>query len=436
MSSAAAVERADAAAWMGEIPEQWHVARLKYVARLGTGHTPSRQRPEYWEDCTIPWVTLADVWQLRDGRRTTITETAEKISELGLANSAAVLHPAATVILSRTASVGFSAILGVDAATSQDFMTWTCGPRLEPTYLLYVLRAMKQEFRRLVMGSTHKTIYMPDIERLTIPLPSVEEQQRVVAHVERELERLDRLVEKREKLLDLLAERERRLILLGVGGAFTTSERVKSSGLGWLPMIPVDWDVLPLRARYEVQLGKMLNPAAVAGTAPAPYLRNTNVQWDRLDLSDLAQMDFSAAERRKFALKPGDLLVCEGGEVGRAAQWAGELEECYYQKAIHRVRPRGTDHPRFLLYCLRAAAGLGVFAAEGKSTIPHLTAEKLRAHRFPFPPVDVQEALVQRLDEALQASSRLRHRVREQLQAIEEHRDTLIFGAVTRQLTE
>jgi type I restriction enzyme S subunit len=158
VSVAAAVERADAATWMGDIPEHWDVARLKYVAKLGTGHTPSRKVPDYWvpEECTIPWVTLGDVWQLRDGgRTTTIADTEEKISQIGLANSAAVLHPKGTVILSRTASVGFSAILGIDAATSQDFMTWTCGPRVVPMYLLYVLRAMKQVFRRLVMGSTH-----------------------------------------------------------------------------------------------------------------------------------------------------------------------------------------------------------------------------------------------------------------------------------------
>src|SRR5439155_8508766 len=103
---------------------RWPTVPIRYVARLGTGHTPSRQHPEYWEDCTIPWVTLADVGQLRDGTVDVITSTTENISPLGIANSSAVRHPAGTVILSRTASVGFSTILGVDMATSQDFATW------------------------------------------------------------------------------------------------------------------------------------------------------------------------------------------------------------------------------------------------------------------------------------------------------------------------
>ncbi|MGH9137910.1 MAG: S-4TM family putative pore-forming effector [Acidimicrobiales bacterium] len=93
-----------------------------------------------------------------------------KISPLGLAHSAAVRHPAGTVAFSRTASVGFSCILGVDMATSQDFVTWTCDPRLDQRYLLWVLRGERDDILRRTQGSTHKTIYMPDIEQLTIPL--------------------------------------------------------------------------------------------------------------------------------------------------------------------------------------------------------------------------------------------------------------------------
>jgi type I restriction enzyme, S subunit len=73
--------------WLGKIPAHWGVKRTKFAARLRSGHTPSRQHPEYWQDCMIPWFGLADVWQIRDGRIEYVSETAEKISELGLANS-------------------------------------------------------------------------------------------------------------------------------------------------------------------------------------------------------------------------------------------------------------------------------------------------------------------------------------------------------------
>lgn len=161
----------------------WPLAPVKYYARTGTGHTPSRNRDDYWipEECVVPWFTLADVNQIRDGRRWEVSETAERISEIGIANSSAQKHPARTVVLSRTASVGFSAVLQREMAVSQDFMTWTCGPDLDPFYLLVALRAMQPELRRLMYGSTHKTIYMPDLHALRIPLPPLDTQREIVA---------------------------------------------------------------------------------------------------------------------------------------------------------------------------------------------------------------------------------------------------------------
>ena len=116
--------------WTAEVPQHWAVANIRKVATMKTGHTPSRSKPEYWVDCTIPWFTLADVWQLREGRRTYLGDTTNLISEVGLANSAAELLPAGTVVLSRTASVGFSGIMPVEMATSQDFWNWIPGDRL------------------------------------------------------------------------------------------------------------------------------------------------------------------------------------------------------------------------------------------------------------------------------------------------------------------
>lgn len=160
---------------------------LKFFAATGTGHTPSRQHPEYWnpDDCVVPWFTLADVHQIRDGLRDIVSDTTEHISEVGIANSSAVKHPAGTVLLSRTASVGFAAVMGTEMAVSQDFMTWTCRAQLEPHYLLVALRAMQPELRGLMYGSTHKTIYMPDLHALRVPLPTLEDQRSIVARAER-----------------------------------------------------------------------------------------------------------------------------------------------------------------------------------------------------------------------------------------------------------
>lgn len=206
--------------WIEMRGASWREAKLTLVSRLGTGHTPSREHPEWWVDCNIPWITTGEVAQMRADRIEFITKTREAVSRLGLENSSAALHPAGTVVLCRTASAGYSAIMGRDMATSQDFVTWTCGPLLTPRYLLLCLRVMRQDLLgRLAMGSTHKTIYMPDIEGLRVPLPSIVEQDRIVEEVWKRLGPIHRVMDAVGSQIDLLDERRQALITAAVTGA-------------------------------------------------------------------------------------------------------------------------------------------------------------------------------------------------------------------------
>ena len=205
--------------WTSKTPQHWGNPKIGYVAKLGSGHTPSRSKPEWWvpQECTIPWITTGEVANLRSDRVEYIDRTRECVSEIGLANSSAVLHPAGTVVLCRTASAGYSGIMATDMATSQDFATWTCGPNLDPRFLLLCLRAMRPDLLgRLAMGSTHKTIYMPDIQSLTIPLPPMAEQQEIVKVVWEQLRILGTAEDRIAKQLTLLQEYRHALITLTV----------------------------------------------------------------------------------------------------------------------------------------------------------------------------------------------------------------------------
>jgi len=210
--------------WLGDVPEHWRVLQLRQTARLESGHTPSRSKPEYWVNCTVPWFTLADVWQVRSGEQKYVSETSEKVSKLGLENSSARLLPAGSVFLSRTASVGFAGILEVDMATSQDFAVWTCSCDLFNEYLYYVLLGMKPDFDRLMMGSTHKTIYMPDIEAIRITRPPMEEQKEIVHALSGQLVRFKSVIDKTERSIALLKERRSALITAAVTGQIDLRE--------------------------------------------------------------------------------------------------------------------------------------------------------------------------------------------------------------------
>jgi type I restriction enzyme, S subunit len=209
-------------AWADTLPAAWRSIKLGHFARMGSGHTPSRSHPEWWENCTIPWITTGEVSQVRHDRREIITKTRECISEVGMANSAAQLHPKGTVVLCRTASAGYSAVMGEDMATSQDFVTWTCGPQLDPFYLLWCLRAMRSDLLgRLAMGSTHKTIYVPDLQALRIPLPPLADQHRIVTDIRMNNANIDAAIDVLDRQAALLAERRQALITAAVTGGVT-----------------------------------------------------------------------------------------------------------------------------------------------------------------------------------------------------------------------
>lgn len=174
-------------------------------------------------------------------------------------------------------------------------------------------------------------------------------------------------------------------------------EQFKDSPLG---QIPKDWDVRLVGEVFDLQLGKMLSKASKIGHSPFPYLANRNVQWDEVDLSNLEWMDFNDNEREKFSLLPGDLLVCEGGESGRTAIWKGEMKNCYFQKAIHRLRPKDSQVlPDYMLRFMRQAFEHRFLTSfTSQTSITHLTREKFALLPLPLPKVEEQKAIVNALD--------------------------------------
>jgi type I restriction enzyme S subunit len=189
------------------------------------------------------------------------------------------------------------------------------------------------------------------------------------------------------------------------------------------------WQPVPLESVAEIQLGKMLSGKASKGESPAPYLRNANVQWGRLVLDDLLEMDFSHREREKFSLIPGDLIVCEGGEPGRCAVVTEPMRNIYYQKALMRVRPQPERlTPQFLQRFMRHAASRGVFRQGGnQSTIAHFPAVRLRALQVPLPPLSEQNRIAAILDTADALRTKRRESI-EQLDSLVQATFLEMFG--------
>ena len=184
---------------VGVIPIDWDATLLDSVAKRGSGHTPNKKHPEYW-DGDIKWISLRDSDRLD---ALYIYDTAAKITPAGIANSSAVLHPVGTVVLSRDAGVGKSAITTDVMAVSQHFMAWQCGSQLDNHFLYYWLQSKKLEFERIAIGSTIKTIGLPYFKQLEIPLPPLPEQKAIaqaLSDADAAIAELDRLIAKKRNI--------------------------------------------------------------------------------------------------------------------------------------------------------------------------------------------------------------------------------------------
>lgn len=174
----------------------------------------------------------------------------------------------------------------------------------------------------------------------------------------------------------------------------------KPSGVAWLGDVPAHWEVNTIKRGYEITLGKMLQTEQKASTdVSAPYLRSANVQAEKVDVSDVQAMWFTEHEVQQLALEPNDLVVCEGGDAGRSAIWHGEIDGCYFQNSVNRVRGVGNNTTFYLMRWLGVVKSCGYMDIVcNKATIAHLTKEKLANLPMLFPPADEQEAIADYLD--------------------------------------
>lgn len=248
--------------------------------------------------------------------------------------------------------------------------------RVSSKYLMRVINSSvgRQGIARHITGTTRKRISRKNLAKVTIPLPSLQEQKRIAGI----LDAADALRVKRRDAIASLDTLLQSTFLTLFGDPVTN---------------PMGWKAGKLREIGESRLGKMLDKRKQIGDCQFPYLANFNVQWGRFELSTLRCMDFNEADRKEFELRHGDLLVCEGGEVGRTAIWRGERENIYFQKALHRIRlePMKATPEYFQFYMWFMAQNGGFQDFTNSATIAHLTGVKLKKLSIPIPPIDLQQ---------------------------------------------
>jgi type I restriction enzyme S subunit len=210
----------------------------------------------------------------------------------------------------------------------------------------------------------------------------------------------------------------------------------KPSGVAWLGEIPSIWSIEPAKRHFVIQLGKMLQNGPTCDTdRMVPYFKALHVLWGTVNANDLPEMWASPSEIKQYGVESGDLLVCEGGEVGRAGIASDPPVDSIIQNALHRVRAKNTGDVRFLMYVLHSVSSGGWFDVLcNRATIAHFTGEKFAALRIPLPTADEQQAIAAFLDRETARIDTLIEKKRRQIELLQEKRSALISHAVTKGL--
>lgn len=425
--------------WLGAVPLHWEVQRFKWLIERNDGGVWGDD-PDGVDDTVVLRSTEQSVdgrWRIDDPAKRKLTEKDRlsallEVGDLLLTKSSgSALHIGKTTLVDeRVASIG--------ACYSNFMQRLRVVDDFCPRLAWYILNnSLARVQLDLLSNSTTGLANLNGtiIGQLLLALPPQQEQSAIADFLDRETAKIDALISEQEKLIALVAEKRQATISHAVTRGLNPDASMKDSGLDRLGEVPAHWALPPLYLRYSAELGKMLDASRITGTHSVPYLRNVDVQWDSINLDELPCMDIEAGEYARYTVRDGDLLVCEGGEVGRAAvAFVGEAI-VGFQKALHRLRAISNgEHPRYMFYTFAWAANAGAFAGEGQSTIAHLTGEQLRKYRFPKPPYEEQVEIASFLDAEMERLKELAKVAAHAVVLLKERRSALISAAVTGQI--
>ena len=418
-----------AVSWIGQAPKHWSTLPLKHWITINTRVLPETTDPEF-----VFW--YVDIGSVGTG---ILIQKPQRLRFADAPSRARRIVCDGDTLVS-TVRTYLKAIYFVDSQSedlicSTGFAVLTPRVGTVPKFVSYLARsvAFTDHVTAESVGIAYPSVSEGRLGSFQVAVPPLSEQHAIVRFLDHANRNISRYIDAKRKLIGLLEEQRRTIIRQAVTRGLDSGVPLKDSGVEWLGEVPAHWSVIALRHRYSQCLGKMLDSKRIKGDHSLPYLRNSDIQWDRINIDDLPKMDILPDEYERYTVRDGDLLVCEGGEVGRCALWSGELSMCGFQKALHRLRPKNInrDAPRFMHYVLRAAVSGNAFSDGHVSTIEHLTGEKIRAHRFPFPLLLEQSVIVQYLDKATGTIDTAIDRTRRQIELMEEYRTRLTSDVVT-----
>ena len=395
-----------------EVPNGWVWSILPNLCTIpitdGTHQTPTYTDKEHG----IPFISSKDVTSQKinwDNIKYITKELHEELYKR-------VAPQKDDILLAKNGTTGVAAIVE-DSRVFDIYVTLALirpNKNVNPYYLYYVINSgfCKEQFNSNLTGIGLPNLHLTDIKKTFIPLPPLTEQERIVSEIKRWFTLIDKLEQEKTDLLTAIKQTKSKILDLAIHGKLVSqdpndepaSELLKrinpkaeiTCDNGQYGKMPEGWCETILGELFEHNTGKALNSSNQEGVM-RDYLTTSNVYWDTFDLSVVKQMLFKENELEKCTVVKGDLLVCEGGDVGRSAIWNLDYDVCI-QNHLHRLRPKAELSVRFYYHVLKYLKDNNMIGGKGIGLLG-LSSKELHKLPFPFPPYNEQQRIVTKIEE-------------------------------------
>ena len=391
-----------------EVPEGWCWTTLGEIGNWQAGATPSRMRKDYYGG-NIPWLKTGD---LTDGY---IYEIPETITDKALEETSVKLNPTGSVLIAMYgATIGKIGILTFPATTNRACCACVDYKAVTQKYLFYFLLSYKEEFVKMGGGGAQPNISKEKIISTLIPVPPIAEQNRIADEIERLITYIEAIELNQGRLEQSLKLCKERILDMALSGKLIPQDQDDESAIELLRKInpsftpadnrhyenielsiPEPWCWATVGDVFKHNTGKALNSSNHSGIM-MDYITTSNLYWDRFDLSTVKQMPFTEKDLEKCTVTKGDLLICEGGDVGRSAIWNYNYD-IRIQNHIHRLRGKANICVRYFFYVFMLYKQRNYIGGKGVA-IQGLSSRDLNRLVIPLPPLNEQYRIAKSVD--------------------------------------